>query len=554
MKPAASDDRRGSPTPSPSRVGRYRVAELLGEGGMGRVYVAEDETLRRRVALKVLKRSDEESRRRFVREARSAARVSHPNLCPIFDVGEENGQPFLAMELLAGETLAARIRKGPLPPAETMRLAEDLLAGLAALHETGLVHRDVKPSNFFLTAHGGRLVDFGLASEPRAEAAPGIASTPDVTSPGQLHGTPGYMAPEQILGHTVDARTDLFAAGAMLYEALTGRRPFPGATPAAALSATLYDEPEPLVGSPELVALDPPIRRALAKKAAWRFASALEMAEALRGAAGLARPEDASPADHSRGRLGARMAQRWAILGVALIAAATWLVTELAPPRPREPSPPRSSSETGAAPATAPSDVGPKATATAGPAPIPSLVGQTSPVVTPGRRPGTDPASGGSGASAVETATPPEAASTAPDAASSSLAVHALVNALANPTLRDQAVGELVRLGKPAAPALVDALGAEDPAVRQAATEALAGIGITVGTLKLRIRPWANVSVDGRAVGTTPLRALTLVAGDHAVRLEHPQFDPLVLTAAVRAGLTTELDVDLRREAVRRVQ
>jgi serine/threonine-protein kinase len=162
--------------------------------------------------------------------------------------------------------------------------------------------------------------------------------------------------------------------------------------------------------------------------------------------------------------------------------------------------------------------------------------------VTPGTSPGTDDAaSAGSDASAVDTAS-----------ASSSLAVHALVNALANPTLRDQAVGELVRLGKSAVPALEEALGAEDPAIRQAAAEALAGIGITVGTLKLRIRPWANVSVDGRAVGTTPLRALTLVAGDHAVRLDHPQFDPLVLTATVRAGLTTELDVDLRRDAVRR--
>ena len=513
------------------------MVELLGEGGMGRVFVAEDETLRRRVALKVLKRSDEDSRRRFVREARAAARVSHPNLCPIFDVGEENGQPFLAMELLSGETLGARIRRGPLSPAETMRLAEDLLAGLAALHETGIVHRDVKPSNFFLTPHGGRLVDFGLASEPLPEAAPVIGSTPEVTSPGQLHGTPGYMAPEQILGHTVDARTDLFAVGAMLYEALTGRRPFPGATPAAALSATLYDEPEPLVGSPELVALDPPIRRALAKKGAQRFASAREMAEAL-------------PTHHSPGHSkNSRTVRRWAALGgAAVIAAVVWLVAGRTPPPPREPSLPRSSSEAGPTAAPAPSDSGPKAAATAGtaipslkthgPTPIPSPVAQVSPVVKEESSPGT------------EAATAPAA----PETASSTLAVQALVHALANPTLRGQALAELVRLGKPAAPALVDALSSEDPAIREAAAEALAGIGINVGTLKLRIRPWANVSVDGRAVGTTPLRALTLVAGDHTVRLEHPLFDPLVLTAAVRAGLTTARDVDLRRDAVRRTQ
>jgi serine/threonine protein kinase len=549
MKSAASDDRRGPERPS--RIGRYRVVELLGEGGMGRVFLAEDEALRRRVALKVLKRSDEESRRRFVREARAAARVSHPNLCPIFDVGEEDGQPFLAMELLAGETLAARIRTGPLAPAETLRLAEDLLAGLAALHETGIVHRDVKPSNFFLTPHGGRLVDFGLASEPRAEANPVIGSTPEVTSPGQLHGTPGYMAPEQILGHTADARTDLFAAGAMLYEALTGRRPFPG-TQAAALSATLYDEPEPLAGSPELVALDPPIRRALAKKGAQRFASAPEMAEALRRAAGLDQREDTSPTHLSPGHLGnARTVRRWAALGAAVIAAVvTWLVAERTPPPPLGPSLPRSSSEAAPTTAPAPSDGGSKAAATAGtaissskthgPAPIPSPVGQASPV--------------GTGVSSPETPPAPAAAPPAPDEKSSTLAVQALVHALANPTLRGQALEELVRLGKPAAPALVEALGSEDPAIREAAAEALAGIGIHVGTLKLRIRPWANVSVDGRAVGTTPLRALTLVAGDHAVRLEHPLFDPLVLTTVVRAGLTTELDVDLRRDAVRRAQ
>jgi len=314
MTQASDDDHRMPPSPGgwnllrwllggrerqaplegvPRRVGRYRVIELLGEGGMGRVHLAEDDALRRKVALKTLKRTDESSQRRFVREARSAARVSHPNLCPIFEVGEEGGQPFLAMELLSGETLSARLRRGPLTPPEALDLAEDLLSALAALHDAGVVHRDVKPSNLFLTPHGGKLVDFGLARELPSEVARSIASATDFTSPGLIIGTPGYMAPEQVLGQPVDARADLFAAGIVLYEALTGRRPFPGDTAAAALSATLYEDPPALVGSPALVALDAPIRRALAKKPGQRYASAREMAEAVRGAARAA--EAASP-------------------------------------------------------------------------------------------------------------------------------------------------------------------------------------------------------------------------------------------------------------------
>jgi eukaryotic-like serine/threonine-protein kinase len=275
----------GPPEDLPPHVGRYRVLELLGEGGMGRVHLAEDERLRRRVALKTLKRTDDSSKRRFLREARAAARVSHPNVCPIFEVGDESGRPFLAMELLSGETLAARVRRTTLSPAETLDLAEDLLAALGALHDAGVVHRDVKPSNVFLTPHGAKLVDFGLARAVPNEVARAIGATADLTQPGFVIGTPGYMAPEQILGHEVDARADIFAAGAVLYEALKGRQPFPGETVVAALSGTLYEDPPPLEGSPELAALDAPLRRAMAKKPAERYSSAREMADALRAAA-----------------------------------------------------------------------------------------------------------------------------------------------------------------------------------------------------------------------------------------------------------------------------
>ena len=255
---------------------------------MGRVLLASDDTLRRKVALKTLKRKDRSSRRRFLREARAAARISHPNVCPIFEVGEEGGWPFLAMELLSGETLAARLRREPLSPAEAMDVAEDVLAALGALHDAGVVHRDLKPSNIFLTPHGAKLLDFGLARELPGDVARALATATDLTRPGLIIGTPGYMAPEQILGHPVDARADLFAAGAVLYEALTGQRPFRGDSAIQALSGTLYEEPPPLAGAPALVALDAPIRRAMAKKPAERHASAREMASALREAARVA--------------------------------------------------------------------------------------------------------------------------------------------------------------------------------------------------------------------------------------------------------------------------
>lgn len=270
---------------SGERFGRYRIVGIVGEGGMGRVHLAEDETLRRSVALKVLKSTDDSSRRRFLREARAAARVSHPNLCPIYEVGEHDAQPYIVMELLAGETLATRLKRGPLPPEEAVALALDLLEALAALHDAGVVHRDVKPSNLFLTPHGGRLVDFGLAHEAPGEPASRSDSSGDLAAPGLVVGTPGYMAPEQILGHAVDARADLFSAGVLLHEALTGRRVFAGDSAAAVLSATLYEDPPPLEGSPGLVSLDPLLRRVLAKKPAERFASARELSDALRAGA-----------------------------------------------------------------------------------------------------------------------------------------------------------------------------------------------------------------------------------------------------------------------------
>jgi serine/threonine protein kinase len=262
----------------PQRLGRYRILHRLGQGGMGVVFEAEDESLGRRVAVKTIAEPDDSARRRFRREARAAAGVNHPNVCQVYEIGEDGGQLFIAMELLEGESLADRLRRGPLPVAEAVALGRSMLAALQALHATGVVHRDLKPSNAFLTPHGVKLLDFGLARPLPRELTQSLEAGTELTRPGLLVGTPRYMAPEQVLGHEVDARTDLFSAAAILYEAVSGRPAFLGTTMVEVLSATLHEQPPALAGDPAVVAFDRVLRRALAKRPAERPASATEMA------------------------------------------------------------------------------------------------------------------------------------------------------------------------------------------------------------------------------------------------------------------------------------
>ena len=258
---------------------------------MGTVFEAEDEVLGRRVAIKRLKVTDEPGRLRFWREARAAARLAHPNVCPLYEVGEDVDGPFLAMELMAGEPLSARLRRGPMEVGEVIVLGAGMLAALQAIHAAGLVHRDLKPSNVFLTPHGPRLLDFGLVHTLRQEtlatgATPArgkpIDSGDSLTGSQRIIGTPGYMAPEQLLTGAVDGRTDLFGVGVVLYEALAGRRAFPGRTPAELFNATLHTPPPPL--GEKLKHLDDLLRRALATDPELRFATAQEMADALHAA------------------------------------------------------------------------------------------------------------------------------------------------------------------------------------------------------------------------------------------------------------------------------
>ena len=280
---ASSTNGPGEPTREvlPARIGHYTIAHKLGEGGMGVVYAARDERLERRVAVKTMSSlaSDEIARKRFWREARAAASVNHPNICQIYEIGEEQGELFIAMEYLDGEVLSERLRRGPLSAAEAVPLGIEMLAALSALHTRGLVHRDLKPSNVFLTAHGVKLLDFGLA---RPELDGLTTDATNLTRPGLVMGTPRYMAPEQVTGESVDGRSDLFAAGAILFEMLAGRPAFAGRSVAEVLHATRFEHPPALTGSSTVAAVDRVIRRALAKRPDERQASADIMAAELR--------------------------------------------------------------------------------------------------------------------------------------------------------------------------------------------------------------------------------------------------------------------------------
>src|SRR5712692_7069158 len=238
-----------------TRVGPYEISGLLGAGGMGVVYRARDPRIGRDVALKVLPPALAESPervRRFEAEARAAGGLNHPNVLAIHDVGAYEGAPYFVSELLSGQTLRERLAAGPLPIRKALELTAQAARGLAAAHERGVVHRDLKPENLFCTEDGQmKILDFGLARLEPAEIevplagveGPEAPTQTRITNPGGVMGSPGYMAPEQVRGQPADPRSDLFALGAVLFELLTGRAAFSGASQVERLSAILRVEP-----------------------------------------------------------------------------------------------------------------------------------------------------------------------------------------------------------------------------------------------------------------------------------------------------------------------
>jgi non-specific serine/threonine protein kinase len=270
-------------------LGHYRIVEKIGEGGMGEVYRARDERLDRDVAIKVLPEEVAEKPdrlARFEREAKAVAKLNHPNILDVYELGDHEGRPFMATELLEGETLRERLSGTSLGWRKATEIGAAIADGLGAAHEAGICHRDLKPDNIFITSDGRvKILDFGLARDVKAASADETHS-PTVsryTDPGAVMGTAGYMSPEQVRGEQADARSDIFALGSVLYETATGRRAFARDTAAETMTAILREEPEEPAAADTAVApeLQRIITRCLEKNPEERFQSARDLAFAL---------------------------------------------------------------------------------------------------------------------------------------------------------------------------------------------------------------------------------------------------------------------------------
>ncbi|MGH9385656.1 MAG: protein kinase domain-containing protein [Vicinamibacterales bacterium] len=315
-----------------TKIGPYVIVASLGAGGMGEVYKARDTRLNRTVALKLLPphvASDRQSRDRFEREAQAVAALNHPNICALHDIrhdeieGTSGRVDYLVLEYVEGPTLAARLERGPLPLDQALRHATEILSALDRAHRAGIVHRDVKPANIMITKACIKLLDFGLAKafapEPSSDRASTLQQTA-LTEAGLIVGTVQYMAPEQVEGRAIDARTDLFAFGAVLYEMITGKKAFAGGSQASVMAAILEREPAPVssVAPQASSLLDSVVRKCLAKNPDDRWQSAADLATALSWSVSASSGE-ASSMQHVAPS-GSR--RRWQLAGMAALAVA----------------------------------------------------------------------------------------------------------------------------------------------------------------------------------------------------------------------------------------
>jgi eukaryotic-like serine/threonine-protein kinase len=321
------------------RVGPYEILSTLGAGGMGEVFRARDTRLGRDVAVKLVandRARDPDRLRRFEQEARAVAALSHPNILALHDVGSENGLSYVVFELLEGETLGRRLRRGAVPVRQAVDYGIQLCRGLAAAHDQGIVHRDLKPDNLFLTAAGPvKILDFGLAklTDPPKDAGATAQKDRTTTDPGLAIGTIGYMSPEQVRGRPVDARSDIFSVGAILYEMLEGRGAFAAETPVDSLSAILSRDPPEIRSGSEAVppALDRVVRRCLHKDPRERFQSVRDLAFGLEMAVGALPRASLSVDDRSRRWGWARPVAASIALLAAILAAFLWVKSGTTP-------------------------------------------------------------------------------------------------------------------------------------------------------------------------------------------------------------------------------
>ena len=349
--------------PAGARLGPYVIHALLGRGGMGEVYRGLDTRLDRTVAIKVLAShvtDDSTKRQRFEREARAVAALSHPHICPLFDLGSQDATDFLVMEYLEGETLDRRLARGPLPLEQVLRYAMEIADALDHAHRQGIVHRDLKPSNVMLTKTGARLLDFGLAkwlAHQRTDSgdARDLRETQSLTAEETILGTPQYSAPEQLEGKEVDVRADVFAFGAVVYEMATGRRAFSGSSHASLIAAILTADPAPMVSlePPIPAALERIVKKCLVKDAESRWQTARDLVDELRwiaedtsqnrlsvpasaardfsGATGIVLVDPRQQKHSTSHRANLAIAAASLVLGVVLAGGAVWMWMQSAP-------------------------------------------------------------------------------------------------------------------------------------------------------------------------------------------------------------------------------
>jgi eukaryotic-like serine/threonine-protein kinase len=330
-----------------TKLGPYEILSPLGAGGMGEVYRARDARLRRDVAIKVLPAAfakDSDRLRRFEQEAHAASQLNHPNILTVYDIGTHEGGPYIVSELLEGRTLRSRLKEGPLPTRKAVDFSAQVARGLAAAHEKGIVHRDLKPENIFITRdERAKILDFGLArlmgsaggAGGAAAGSPQEAATLDgapLTDPGMVLGTAGYMSPEQVRGQAADARSDIFAFGAVLYEALCGARAFQRATSVETMTAILREEPKELGALKADVppALERVVNHCLEKDPGLRFQSARDLAFALEAVSGVSTVPAAVPAEVLRKvRLSWRAVAAGFFALILVAAISVWVGTHL---------------------------------------------------------------------------------------------------------------------------------------------------------------------------------------------------------------------------------
>jgi serine/threonine-protein kinase len=486
---------------------RYEILASLGQGGMGIVYKARDRSLDEVVAIKVLRpdfAQDPRMAQRFKSEIRLARRVRHRNVCGIHDFGESDGLLYISMEFLEGVDLKRIVRKqGALPLDRAYDVTLQVAAGLQAVHDAGIVHRDLKTPNIMLEPSGtARLMDFGIAKQEDAEGG--------VTVTGQVVGTPEYMSPEQAQGKKVDARTDVYALGIVTYEVFTGHVPFRGDTPISTILKHINDPP-PLDGPPaeRLPApLREVLRRALAKGPAERFPSARVFAEAVRGARQPSSRQQplstealeattvvaASPV--RRARKAALVAAGLVVVGVAGL----WLLRGV--PRSLDPVP--SPSPSTVVPAEEPVPLPEPETALPAEPPLPTTTATPSPSPKP------------------TTGTPGVKA-------------------------RSSSPREETPKPTPTPPPVSPPFGATASVPTPTPTPVPG-----TGSLQLGVRPWAEIAIDGKVVGTTPLDKIPLPAGKHEVRLRHPGYQPVVREVVIRAEETKRLIFDFTTDGTPR--